>query len=625
MEDGWAVFPVGIDKKPLLPKGVQEKYLYQQASEEEIRQFWTEFPNANVGLACGKVSGRTVVDFDGGDDSQFPETYTVQTPSGGTHRIYQYSDEIHTGTERLPGVDIRNDGGYIVGEGSHCEYYKKSKFIVGDYVAVETFPASIFPIHLFPRPKSRALIQNMVALKEGQGRNSTIASFIGTLLQALPETKWDEAYQAAYAIWKTYEHADRDIQEFMNAWRSISATELGRRQESSAKSEKSYFQTVMDTMVKLRDLPEPPPIEWLWEGYIAKGAATMFTGVWKGGKTVFVSHLLNHMEKNPDSHYLGYATKAVKTLIMTEEPASFWHRRMAQLNFGEHILVNSYPFPRKPTAKEWAEFLEELAPWMVKNEYGMVIFDSATDILPITNENDSGDVIRSLKPLNFLKKENIAILMLHHPSKGSSGSDEETIDTSFRGSGAFGGFVENLMTITRPPGQTYSVERTIAIRSRYGDAPEPIVVEMKDKDTPTEKYVLKGGAREQKEKNHSDKVLDVLRSSTGMSIPELHAAVGGGSKDHTYTVVNQLFQAGKVYLKETVRNAKNGKPTDYYAIKPQDLDKALDLALNQNLKMPKSGNISPLRGGIKQDLDPNTIKRATEAEKDAQEDWFEEI
>lgn len=214
--------------------------------------------------------------------------------------------------------------------------------------------------------------------------------------------------------------------------------------------------------------------------------------------------------------------------------------------------------------------------------------------------------------------------MLHHPSKGSSGADEETIDTSFRGSGAFGGYVENLLTITRPPGQPYATERTVAVRSRYPDAPEPMVVDMKDKDLPGEEYVLKGGVKEHKEKTQNEKVLDALRSSTGMSAPELATAIGGDKK-HTYRLVTSLYQKGKIYIKETVRNSKNGKPTDYYAISTGHLDRNLDLSLNKAIEQPKWPDTPPLKGSTESHLDSKPVKRATKEEIEAQSDWMENL
>ena len=114
----------------------------------QIDSWWTEHPNANIGIAC-EVSNLIVIDLDtskgavppsswnelgvknGEDvfreickkagDAQLFETYSVKTPSGGKHLyFYDQNIAIKQGTE-VNGwwrVDTRSKGGYIVAEGS---------------------------------------------------------------------------------------------------------------------------------------------------------------------------------------------------------------------------------------------------------------------------------------------------------------------------------------------------------------------------------------------------------------------------------------------------------------------------------------------------------------------------
>ena len=114
----------------------------------QIDSWWTEHPNANIGIAC-EVSNLIVIDLDtskgavptspwnelgaknGEDvfreickqagDAQLFETYSVRTPSGGKHLyFYDQNIAIKQGTE-VNGwwrVDTRSKGGYIVAEGS---------------------------------------------------------------------------------------------------------------------------------------------------------------------------------------------------------------------------------------------------------------------------------------------------------------------------------------------------------------------------------------------------------------------------------------------------------------------------------------------------------------------------
>ena len=143
---GWHVFPCAVGgKRPALRGNWQD---LATTSADQIRDWWTRAPY-NIGIACGP-SGLIVIDLDlprdaddeeAADGTLFPlsgadilsglarqhgerypgGTYTVDTPSGGCHLYFSA-----TGAERArnsagavgPHIDVRADGGYVVGAGS---------------------------------------------------------------------------------------------------------------------------------------------------------------------------------------------------------------------------------------------------------------------------------------------------------------------------------------------------------------------------------------------------------------------------------------------------------------------------------------------------------------------------
>jgi biotin operon repressor len=110
-------------KRPLVP---WTEYQSRRPTEEEIRQWWQQYPNANIGIVTGKISGIVVIDLDpdkGGNESgakiyeQAPTDLIVKTGRGGYHLYYRYPEDVDHISNRvglLPGVDIRADGGYVV-------------------------------------------------------------------------------------------------------------------------------------------------------------------------------------------------------------------------------------------------------------------------------------------------------------------------------------------------------------------------------------------------------------------------------------------------------------------------------------------------------------------------------
>src|ERR1035437_3231707 len=91
LKRGWSVIPCGKDKVPSIPwKEFQTRY----ATEEEVRSWFEKYPEAQVGIVTGKISGITVVDVEGkdpetgemGDPSFLPqETMIVSTGGKGLH------------------------------------------------------------------------------------------------------------------------------------------------------------------------------------------------------------------------------------------------------------------------------------------------------------------------------------------------------------------------------------------------------------------------------------------------------------------------------------------------------------------------------------------------------------
>ena len=124
---GMAVFPVEPNgKAPVTKHGVHEA----TTDFNIIKKWWRKYPNANIGIACGQVSGGLlVVDLDekpngisGGDtlrkwereNGDLPETVRAITGSGGYHIYYRVGSKEKNRVNILEGIDIRSDGGYVV-------------------------------------------------------------------------------------------------------------------------------------------------------------------------------------------------------------------------------------------------------------------------------------------------------------------------------------------------------------------------------------------------------------------------------------------------------------------------------------------------------------------------------
>jgi len=127
-ELGLAVFPLVPKKKiPATKNGVNDA----TTDLAQINEWWSNNPNANIGIAMGTASGGIfAVDIDVDDEKgkdgfssirefekengSLPETAMTKTGRGGTHMLYHSDSIVGNKVGVLEGVDIRGEGGYIV-------------------------------------------------------------------------------------------------------------------------------------------------------------------------------------------------------------------------------------------------------------------------------------------------------------------------------------------------------------------------------------------------------------------------------------------------------------------------------------------------------------------------------
>lgn len=128
-KSGWPVFPCDpATKQPYTPNGFKAATTHAP----QIESWWSNFPNAMIGVPTGPVSGIWVLDLDlkpGADgaaaladlearNGKVPPTLTAVTPSGGKHLYFRYVDGVRNRGRLEPGIDVRGEGGYVIAPGS---------------------------------------------------------------------------------------------------------------------------------------------------------------------------------------------------------------------------------------------------------------------------------------------------------------------------------------------------------------------------------------------------------------------------------------------------------------------------------------------------------------------------
>jgi putative DNA primase/helicase len=112
-------------KHPRIRSG--ENHSNATTDREQIREWFNRWPDANILIITGEISGIEVLDIDeknGGFESlhelerrngDLPDTPISLTGGGGEHRIFEYGGHFDTRAgEIADGIDARSDGGLIV-------------------------------------------------------------------------------------------------------------------------------------------------------------------------------------------------------------------------------------------------------------------------------------------------------------------------------------------------------------------------------------------------------------------------------------------------------------------------------------------------------------------------------
>ncbi len=189
-KQGWPVFPL-TGKVPAIPRERGGRGCHDATLDlNRVAEYWRAYPHANVGVATGRRSGLLVVDVDPRKTAAWldslhalalPPTFTVKTCSGGWHLYFRFpgDERITIGTDLLPGIDWRGNGGYVVAAGSIVEGVQ---YEIAKNLPIAQAPASLLERILTKRNRPRPAPDESghMVIQDGQ-RNATLFALAGLL------------------------------------------------------------------------------------------------------------------------------------------------------------------------------------------------------------------------------------------------------------------------------------------------------------------------------------------------------------------------------------------------------------------------------------------------------------
>lgn len=317
---GLAVFPLGArNKAPATKNGCKDA----TTDHKQIVSWWSKWPDSNIGIATGSVSGGLVViDLDRDEEKgcdgyeilrewqrqhgQLPDTCQSITGRGGYHLLYRDTVEHRNAQALYEGVDIRGEGGYIVappsvhpnGRAYEWEQGPDEFEIVQADVLVKEFLKG-------PKKEQQQYFHQSEVIPEGQ-RVSTLVQLIGSQrAKGLGEAAIRAAVQAENEEKCLPPLTDQELEKevfpaLKKGWTATHpymATAGPDKKFHPVKSFNFNVEKAGDVIIK-----EP---EWLIPGYIPKYGITTIAGEGGVGKTSIWCSLVASITTGKQSFLLG--------------------------------------------------------------------------------------------------------------------------------------------------------------------------------------------------------------------------------------------------------------------------------------------------------------------------------
>lgn len=444
---GFAVFPVEPGGKTPLVKWRD----VSTVEPDEIREWWAQWPDANVGIDVGK-SKLAVIDVDDLDGlkqleaevGQLPLTLMARTGSGGLHYVYRAPNvELRNSASKLaPGIDVRGEGGYVVVPPSRT---------TGDYVWTHKVEPAPFPPAVLARlaeldrkPErtervdlidhsslsggtnrwgSRVLEGELlkVAFAEEGQRNHILFSSACKVFEAVKGEHIDEAYafkmltSAAERIGLEDEEIEKTLE---SAWDRVEPRdpqeELRKQpgQPAPASFEPERRDAKAPTTFRAyqrAQLKELPPPTWLIKGLLPEGLTVLWGESSVGKSFVALDWCLTLAHQG--KRVLYFAAEGAGAF---DWRISAWEAHHRSLAYDDSNLLVVPQVPRLLDPEQ----REALAATVQEVEPDVTVFDTWQYALVGGDENSTGDSALAVDVMNRLRSSyGTSVIVVHHANK----------------------------------------------------------------------------------------------------------------------------------------------------------------------------------------------------------------
>jgi ribosomal protein S25 len=287
MQLGWSVIPLKPKDKRSMVKWKNRQT--DRATEDEIRGWWKKYPNANIGIVTGEISGIDVIDFDGSGaramleeklGKKLPKSLRSKTGGGGEHLFLKHNEKARNCVKVLSdgngnSIDVRANGGIIVlppsihPNGNPYEWIEPPN---NDLSNLAEWTSNLIEVLMLKGNNRNQDRTEWTGVAKGK-RNDTLASRMGHLVK-IKGISFEEVFEIAREMNSTYKPPLPDA-EVVRIVKSIS-----ERERSKGKTVEVHGVSAVELMAK--EFPEPC---WAIPGILPEGL-NMLAGKPKKGKSI---------------------------------------------------------------------------------------------------------------------------------------------------------------------------------------------------------------------------------------------------------------------------------------------------------------------------------------------------
>jgi hypothetical protein len=304
----------------------------------------------------------------------------------------------------------------------------------------------------------------------------------------------------------------------------------------------------------------PQEIPWSARPWLAKGTITEIDGpIKRAGKTTLVSHMVGCVLEG--SPFLGEPTTKSKAVWLTEQLSTSFRKVLerAGLTDKEDLLILPW---RDTIGAEWPEVAKAAADKAMEFGAEVLVVDTLGQFAGIRgdSENSAGAAQEAMQPLQEAAAKGLAVVITRHERKGGG-----EVGESARGSSAFGGAVDIIMSVRRHQGEARPTVRVIESLSRFDETPDKLVVELTE-----DGYRSLGDASAFAEREAMSAIVELLPAKEENAIKTDEVLDKLKEHDVKRTVameaLTKLAVAGSI---RRVGEGKRGSPYRYYKPTPE--------------------------------------------------------